>query len=50
MTPDIDTARTQVQEAADALGVSLATAKRRGAVARAWLARELADPPPDASG
>jgi len=38
------------QEAADALGVSLATAKRRGAVARAWLARELADPPPDASG
>ena len=30
-----------IEEAAEALGVSLATVKRRWAIARAWLAREL---------
>ena len=34
-----------VEETADALGVSPATVKRHWTVARAWLARELADRP-----
>ncbi|MEP7308644.1 MAG: ECF-type sigma factor [Acidobacteriota bacterium] len=35
-----------IEEAAEALGVSPATVKRRWALARAWLARELAPPGP----
>lgn len=34
-----------VEETAEAIGVSPATVKRHWAVARAWLARELAPPP-----
>lgn len=33
-----------VEEAADALGISPATVKRRWALARAWLFRELSPP------
>jgi RNA polymerase sigma factor (TIGR02999 family) len=35
-----------VEEAADALGLSPATLKRRWSLARAWLFRELSDPGP----
>jgi RNA polymerase sigma factor (TIGR02999 family) len=35
-------------EAADAMGVSLATAERHWAFARTWLFAELREPPPDA--
>jgi RNA polymerase sigma factor (TIGR02999 family) len=36
-------------QAADALGVSLATAERYWTFAKAWLHSEIADPPPDSS-
>ena len=40
-----------VEEAADAMGISPATLKRRWSLARAWLHRELsAAPPPPTSG
>jgi len=35
-----------VEETAETLGISPATVKRHWTVARAWLARELASPPP----
>jgi len=38
-----------VEEAADVLGISVATAKRDWAIARAWLQRELMRGPPDAT-
>ncbi|HEY6213640.1 MAG TPA: ECF-type sigma factor [Vicinamibacterales bacterium] len=39
-----------VEETADALGLSPATVKRRWALARAWLLRELSDSRPGSSG
>jgi len=34
-----------IEEAAEALGISPATLKRRWALARAWLYRDLSGPP-----